>query len=469
MAYDVFISYSNKDKFVADGICVNLEAGGIRCWIAPRDIAPGEDWPSAITTAISHSRIMVLVFSASSNSSEDVSRELFLAANSKLVIIPFKIENIEPEPGKQYYLARTHWLDAINPPTQEQIHDLLICVKALIPVREAPPVIEVQPTIPPHIDQSISGNEPPQPTLLAQALPVIKVQPATPPHIDQPISRNKPPKTSLLKQTTPKKSIWLRYLWIPALLVLLCLIGLVVLAIASHGFPVRARATATALATVSETETRIASSLIPPNLTPTSNLTATRMAGNIYATQTRLAQSVPATATSRPAPQAVVNIESINVRSGPGTEYPVLGFVVKGNKLTILGQAYNCSWLEVNTPDGKTGWISTTYVTYNLACSEIAQAPIPPVPTQAHAQATSGTGGQGPSCDATATITITNNTGLPLTISLVGPANYSFNLGTGDNTLNVCPGTYNYSMYGCAGGSLTGTVSSGQWWVFTCN
>lgn len=143
MAHDVFISHSSKDKPIADAICAKIEAAGVRCWIAPRDIAPGEDWPAAITRGISQSRIMVLVFSSNSNASEDVSRELFLAANSKLVIIPFKIENIEPEPGKQYYLARTHWLDAINPPTQEQIQELVNRVKVLVPPRE-PEFIEKQ-------------------------------------------------------------------------------------------------------------------------------------------------------------------------------------------------------------------------------------------------------------------------------------------------------------------------------------
>ena len=132
MAHEVFISHSINDKPVADAICANLEASGVRCWIAPRDIAPGEDWPTSITLAIAQSRVMVLVFSASSNSSDDVGRELFLASNNKLIIIPFKIENIEPEPGKQYYLARTHWLDAINPPTQEQIMLLVRRVKSIL-------------------------------------------------------------------------------------------------------------------------------------------------------------------------------------------------------------------------------------------------------------------------------------------------------------------------------------------------
>jgi hypothetical protein len=132
MSHDVFISYSSKDKPIADGVCANLEAAGVRCWIAPRDISSGEDWPTAITEAIAISQVMVLVFSAHSNSSEQVSRELFLAANSKVVIIPFKIEDVQPEPGKLFFLGRTHWLDAMNPPTQAQINQLVERVGSFI-------------------------------------------------------------------------------------------------------------------------------------------------------------------------------------------------------------------------------------------------------------------------------------------------------------------------------------------------
>jgi hypothetical protein len=133
MAHDVFISHSSKDKPIADAISANLEAAGVRCWIAPRDIAPGEDWPRAIANAISQSRIMVLIFSTNANSSDQISRELSMAADSSLVIIPFKIDNVKPEPGKQYYLSRTHWLDAMNPPTQQQVNVLVERVKSIIP------------------------------------------------------------------------------------------------------------------------------------------------------------------------------------------------------------------------------------------------------------------------------------------------------------------------------------------------
>jgi WD40 repeat protein len=148
LAHDVFISYSSKDKPIADGVCANLEAAGIRCWMAPRDLAPGDDWPTSINKAIIKSRVMVLVFSSNSNSSDDVGRELILAANSKLVIIPFKIDNVEPEPGKQYYLARTHWLDAMNPPTRKQIRKLVDTVKKLL-TPESPVAAPVIPALPP--------------------------------------------------------------------------------------------------------------------------------------------------------------------------------------------------------------------------------------------------------------------------------------------------------------------------------
>ena len=46
MAHDIFVSYAHQDRTVANAVCATLEAHGIRCWIAPRDILPGSDWGS---------------------------------------------------------------------------------------------------------------------------------------------------------------------------------------------------------------------------------------------------------------------------------------------------------------------------------------------------------------------------------------------------------------------------------------
>src|SRR5262249_44405637 len=67
--YDAFLSYSSKDKAVADAAVASLEARGLRCWIAPRDIVPGQEWSEAILAGLEQSRLMVLIFSANSNAS----------------------------------------------------------------------------------------------------------------------------------------------------------------------------------------------------------------------------------------------------------------------------------------------------------------------------------------------------------------------------------------------------------------
>ena len=41
MSHDIFVSYSSKDKAVADAIVSALENSGLRCWVAPRDVKPG--------------------------------------------------------------------------------------------------------------------------------------------------------------------------------------------------------------------------------------------------------------------------------------------------------------------------------------------------------------------------------------------------------------------------------------------
>ena len=69
MSHDVFISHSSKDKNVADAVVAALEAAGITCWVAPRDIAPGMDWGEAIVRGIAECKLMVLVYSGNSNRS----------------------------------------------------------------------------------------------------------------------------------------------------------------------------------------------------------------------------------------------------------------------------------------------------------------------------------------------------------------------------------------------------------------
>jgi hypothetical protein len=125
MVHEVFISYSTVDKTIADAICAKFEESKIRCWIAPRDVLPGENYPAAIINAIEQSRIMVLVFSSKSNKSVHVIRELTKAVDKGVIIIPFRIEDITPSKDMEYLIGIPHWLDALTPPLEDHITKLL--------------------------------------------------------------------------------------------------------------------------------------------------------------------------------------------------------------------------------------------------------------------------------------------------------------------------------------------------------
>src|SRR5579863_2753706 len=121
MAHDVFISYSQKDKQTADAACAALEAAGIRCWIAPRDVPFEMSWPAAIVDAIGQCRVMVLVFSSHAVASDEVQREVVSAFQSRVVVVPLRIEDVRPAGAMAYYMGAIHWLDAITPPLEARL------------------------------------------------------------------------------------------------------------------------------------------------------------------------------------------------------------------------------------------------------------------------------------------------------------------------------------------------------------
>jgi hypothetical protein len=134
MAHDVFISHSSSDKPVADSVCAVLENAGIRCWIAPRDVQPGRPFAGEITRAIQQSKVLVLIFSSRSNNSEQVLREVQLAAESHLHIVQFRIEDTHINDDLRYYLSTPHWLDALTPPLENHLARLEVSIAALLKI-----------------------------------------------------------------------------------------------------------------------------------------------------------------------------------------------------------------------------------------------------------------------------------------------------------------------------------------------
>jgi len=146
MPYDAFISYSSRDKATADATCAALEASGVRCWIAPRDITPGIEWGEAIIDGINQCRVLILIFSANANESPQIRREIERAVGKGIPVLPFRIQDIAPTRSLEYFIGAVHWLDALTPPLETHLRRLVDSVKALLQIDPTPPRI-VSPSI----------------------------------------------------------------------------------------------------------------------------------------------------------------------------------------------------------------------------------------------------------------------------------------------------------------------------------
>ncbi len=101
---------------------------------------------------------------------------------------------------------------------------------------------------------------------------------------------------------------------------------------------------------------------------------------------------LPPIGVTQPAPddftcRARVEVNGLNFRTGPATNYPIQQVLILGNLVEIVGRLGDNSWWQV--VDGLTyGWISSAYTSETGDCSAIPVAVPPPSPTPLPATAT---------------------------------------------------------------------------------
>jgi Flp pilus assembly protein TadD len=198
MAHDVFISYAHQDRTVANAVCATLEAHGIRCWIAPRDILPGSDWGAAIIDAIQEAKALVLIFSSNSNDSDQIKREIERTVHQGIAVIPFRIEDVLPNKTLEYFISTQHWLDALTPPLEDHMAHLAETIAVLLEKKggkDRPP---------------LAGGEAPAPP-----------QPPSPPEVKAPEERP----STILASAPPRQIPWIPLLVVVGLLLVVVVAG----------------------------------------------------------------------------------------------------------------------------------------------------------------------------------------------------------------------------------------------------
>jgi hypothetical protein len=107
----VFISYSRRDQEFALRVVEHLRDEGMDVWIDSTSIRPGDVYGEEITRGIRGARAFVLIFSEASNASREVHKEVQLAANYQIPIIPLRLSETPYHAALEYHLAGAQWID----------------------------------------------------------------------------------------------------------------------------------------------------------------------------------------------------------------------------------------------------------------------------------------------------------------------------------------------------------------------
>lgn len=129
MKNDVFVSYASQDAAAAEAIVVALEARGLKCFIAPRDIPAGMEWATAIIDAIFETKLFLLLFSAGANWSIQMARELHLVHDRHIAILPVRLDASSANPDIEFFLRRQRVFNASEPPLAEHLGALCDAVE----------------------------------------------------------------------------------------------------------------------------------------------------------------------------------------------------------------------------------------------------------------------------------------------------------------------------------------------------
>jgi len=129
---DAFVSYASQDRAATFRIVEYLEANGVSCWVAPRDVAPGMEYGEAIIRGIEDSRVFVLILSEESNNSQFVRKEVERAVSKVKPVLPARIREVAPSGSLEFFIASAQWIDAFKTPMESQLTPLVQAIRSLV-------------------------------------------------------------------------------------------------------------------------------------------------------------------------------------------------------------------------------------------------------------------------------------------------------------------------------------------------
>jgi hypothetical protein len=112
-------------------------------------------------------------------------------------------------------------------------------------------------------------------------------------------------------------------------------------------------------------------------------------------------------------------MDGINLRTGPGSTYQIVGSAKAGAQYPAVGQAGSCAWLQIGLPAGGTVWITgaNVYTRLDGTCDRLPVVRVPvPTPERVAAAETSITPLQGAAAEGPTAMTVVSPAS-PLNVS----------------------------------------------------
>jgi len=153
----VFISHASKNFKLADEIRSRLESIGIECWIAPRDIPLCSSYGEEITNAIKNCVAVVFVLTEQANASKAVANELEMAFRFQRLIVPVRVQPIEPASSLAFFVNNVQWVDACYTPIKKRVEEISRIVIAVQNDEPVPKPLPEQKTLMGSIERTLEG------------------------------------------------------------------------------------------------------------------------------------------------------------------------------------------------------------------------------------------------------------------------------------------------------------------------
>jgi uncharacterized integral membrane protein len=108
---DIFIAYPAEDKKTARLLVQKLETAGYSCKIFPRDLNDKSNYKTELEETLSNCSMFVLLYSDFAQKSDQLTKQVLLAEDFGLKIVPMKTGSVSPSLSNSLLLHKLEWVD----------------------------------------------------------------------------------------------------------------------------------------------------------------------------------------------------------------------------------------------------------------------------------------------------------------------------------------------------------------------